>query len=164
MIKKCKNCNKKFKTFKSLNGKYCSRECYLASRWEADKCKFCEKPITGKRYCNKKCRDSYWFKNEYQLLKKKRLWERKRELIKELGGKCIKCGINDERVLDIDHIDANKKIKVPKHKYTMSSRLVAWNKEKNNLRILCANCHRIRTWKQFDYGNINKIEKKNMLK
>ena len=89
------------------------------------------------------------------------MWERKRALMKELGGKCEDCGIEDERVLDIDHIDPEKKIKIPKHRYTMSSRLVAWNREKNNLRILCANCHRIHTWKQRDFANLD-VVKKNM--
>jgi len=127
-------------------------------------CKFCGKEVEGKSYCDKNCRDKFWYKNEYQLLKKKRLWERKRELVGELGGKCQTCGISDERVLDIDHIDEKKKIKVPKNKYTMSSRLVAWSKEKSNLRLLCANCHRIRTWKQFDYGNVDKVGKKIIVK
>ena len=142
MIKECPNCNKKFKTFPSINNKFCSRKCYINNRWGEEKCKFCGNKISNKRYCSDECRNKYWLKNEYKLLKKKRLWERKRGLVEELGGKCVECGNSDERVLDIDHIDEKKKIKVPKSKYTMSSRLVAWNKEKDNLRLLCANCHR----------------------
>jgi len=174
MIKKCKKCGKEFRTFKCLDGKYCSRECYLSDRWGTKKCKFCGKPVKGKRYCDKKCRDKYWLKNEYQLIKKKRHWERKIEIINKLGGKCVKCGNKDIRVLDINHINRSKKEK-PKSKsgfsmcfsYNSSFRLREWNKNIDNLELLCANCHRIHTWKQMGYGKYNGIdvlEKKNIVK
>lgn len=154
ITKICGACGNSFHHYPYRSPKYCGQQCYFDARWKANNCRYCEKPITQNRYCDVKCRNAFWSKNEYRLLKKKRLWERKRALVSELGGKCENCGTSDERILDIDHIDASKKIKVPKNLYTMSSRLVAWSKEKDNLRLLCANCHRIRTWEQFDYANL----------
>lgn len=152
MNKKCKKCGLNFETSQS-RCIYCSRKCYYASRWGTDKCKFCEKPISGKRYCNKDCRDNYWNKNEYQLLKKKRLWERKKEIIEKLGSKCVKCGNSDIRCLDINHIDRTKKGRPKNKAYNMQFRLREWSKNINNLELLCANCHRIHTYKQMNYGN-----------
>jgi 5-methylcytosine-specific restriction endonuclease McrA len=62
--------------------------------------------------------------------------------IAKLGGACVACGNTDERVLQFDHI-------VPcaghrgDHKQLM--RDVAYGIT-DNIRLLCANCHAIRTW------------------
>ena len=80
------------------------------------------------------------------------MWKTKLALLKELGGKCRNCGITDIQVLDINHIDRNKKERPPKLQYTWQSRLKEWNKNKNNLELLCANCHRKVTWIQMGYG------------
>lgn len=149
----CKKCGKQFVCYH--NGKYCSRDCYWNSRWSKNKtCKTCgKKLITGQyRYCSRECMKKYWDKNDYHLNKKKRMRDRKIEIMKLLGGKCVKCGNTDFRVLDINHKDKNKKKRPPKLHYTMSNRLREWSKNISNLELLCANCHRIHTWKQMRYG------------
>ena len=106
----CKICGKEFITF--WDCKYCSRRCYFRSRWGNDKfCKSCGKRLRKDqfRYCSNKCIKDYWNKNDYHLRKKKIYWEQKINIIKELGGKCRKCGITDIRVLDINHIDRERK-------------------------------------------------------
>jgi 5-methylcytosine-specific restriction endonuclease McrA len=54
--------------------------------------------------------------------------EKRRRIIQEQDGKCLWCGICDWReiklTLELDHIDGNNK-----------------NDERDNLRILCPNCH-----------------------
>jgi 5-methylcytosine-specific restriction endonuclease McrA len=113
----------------------------------------CNKPIKDKAvYCSVQCRRNYWNKNDYHLLKKKRIWVKKEELIKRLGGQCKKCGITDMRVLDINHIDRSKKIRPKKGRYSWGHRFKEWLKNIDNLELLCANCHRIHTWEQMNYG------------
>lgn len=65
-----------------------------------------------------------------------------------LGNKCVKCGIDDPRVLDVDHIDPSKKTR-PKHRnYPTAIRVALWERETDNLQLLCANCHRVKTHEQ----------------
>lgn len=161
--KKCLFCGKPF-TKNRNSSKYCSQNCYLKSRWHGIKeCKYCGKSLGENelRYCSKKCRNLYWRKNEYQLIKKKRIWERKKEIINKLGGKCVKCDNSDIRVLDINHIDRNKKIRPQNGIYNWSHRLKEWNSNVDNLELLCANCHRIHTYKQMNYGS-KSVQKRNV--
>ena len=157
----CKKCGKVYYLGNiKRNSPYCSQKCYLSSRWGGVKCKNCGKDIKpSTRYCSPKCRKEYWNKNEYQLLKKKRFWKQKNELLVVLGGKCIRCGISDIRVLDINHKDRSKKTKANKSQYTWQYRLKDWKANIGNLEILCANCHRIHTWEQMNY-NSDKVIKK----
>ena len=68
------------------------------------------------------------------------------ELIEILGGNfCITCGINDSRVLEIDHIFGNGR-DMPLTKssiidYYLENPDIACEE----LQVLCANCHRIKT-------------------
>lgn len=155
-ILNCNYCNKQFLTYHK--GKFCSRGCYSASRWATEHCKQCGVKTGMRRFCNLKCQRDYWNKNDYKLIKKKRHWERKFEILKKLGNRCIVCGESDYRVLDINHKDRTKKEK-PKHKnkfsmsfsYNTTFRLKEWTKNIDNLELLCANCHRRHTWKQMGY-------------
>lgn len=64
--------------------------------------------------------------------------------------KCIDCGETDPIVLDFDHIDKNTKFK------SVSQMLCGhycWERileEIQKCEIRCANCHRRRTYKQFN--------------
>lgn len=67
----------------------------------------------------------------------------KAEAIGRLGGKCVSCGIEDERVLEFDHVNPSEK------KYAISD---LWRGSERHLwievakcQLLCANCHRIKT-------------------
>lgn len=71
-------------------------------------------------------------------------------VIKHLGGKCIECGIDDPRVLDIDHVDPVLG-KREKSKYYFY-RAILDNGE--GFQVLCANCHRIKTSKDFDWKEV----------
>lgn len=62
-----------------------------------------------------------------------------------MGGACVKCGNNDPRVLDLDHIKPSEKDRAAHGKYPTYIRWRLWEKERDNLQILCANCHRIKT-------------------
>lgn len=80
-------------------------------------------------------------------------WRKKLELIASLGGKCSCCGFSDVRALDIDHIDPSKKVRHKSRGYNWSRRLKDWRSNHGNLRLLCANCHRLHTWEQRGFGD-----------
>ena len=150
--KVCLNCGNSFITYK--DGMYCSLPCYYKDRWsQGGKCKACGKP-TQLRYCSRQCQRDYWNKNDYHIYKKKRMQERKKELIDYLGGCCKLCGNNDIRVLDIHHKNSTLKKRPPHLHYTVGNRLREWDKNKENLELLCANCHRIHTWEKRNYGKV----------
>ena len=143
-------CGKKFNCYH--NGKFCSYDCYWQSRWgQGGKCKNCGKP-SKYRYCSAKCLKDYWNKNDYHLRKKRSYWDKKIKLIKKLGGKCKICGNDDIRVLDINHINPEKKKRPKNLSYTWQRRLKEWAENEKNLELLCSNCHRIHTWEQRGYG------------
>ena len=152
MIKtnKCEVCKKDFRIFPYRRAKYCSMKCYLLARWGTGLCKQCRKP-SKYRFCSDRCRKDYWNENDWGI-KKKNYWIKKKALIESLGGKCVKCGESDFRVLDINHIDRNKKKKAFKGQYNWGRRFQDWDKNKGNLELLCANCHRKHTWEQMKYG------------
>ncbi len=157
---RCSHCGKVFRPALHQGGifaKYCSRQCYFAHRWNASgKCANCGKASKTK-FCSPTCQKEFWNKNGYVLQKKRRYWERKVELINSLGGKCTQCGFDDIRALDINHIDRNRKQRAKQNHWTWTRRFADWEKNKGNLELLCANCHRIHTWGQMNYGIGNVI-------
>ena len=97
-----------------------------------------------------------WFLNYH---KKYRL-ERRLKLIKLLGDKCKKCSIKDWMVLEIEHIkgDGYK----DREKFgTLGPKFYTYYlhhtiEAKKRLQILCANCHKIKT---YNNGEWNKRKK-----
>lgn len=85
-----------------------------------------------------------------EYYKKQRL-----EVIKKLGEKCCKCGFNDKRALQIDHINGGG-IKERKRKdyYSIYTEIMTTNQKKYQL--LCANCNWIKKYENNEnpYRNI----------
>ena len=155
VTKQCQNCGNDFRarprSIRKGNAKYCGMTCYHAARWGHNgKCANCGEAASTK-FCSPNCQKDYWNKNGY-VRHSQRIWERKIELINSLGGKCSKCGNDDVRVLDINHIDRSKKRQPKKKQYSWHIRFRDWAENKGNLEILCVNCHRIHTWEQMGYG------------
>lgn len=79
-----------------------------------------------------------------------------------LGGKCQNCGISDSRVLDFDHIDPASKEMLISQRYNLPIGVL--EEEVRKCQLLCANCHRIKTfesggydsWKRRKYRNKNR--------
>jgi 5-methylcytosine-specific restriction endonuclease McrA len=81
---------------------------------------------------------------------RKKKYKAKNKMLKEtvyrkLGNRCSSCGIIDERVLEVHHIDPSKKIKGHGTNYELYLKEIHLY---NNLTLLCCNCHRIETLKQ----------------
>ena len=134
--------------------RFCSQRCYHASRWGLDRiCRQCDSPITTRnRFCSKTCGRKYWDSRGWKAHKKKSWWARKLTLLKDLGGKCRACGNDDIRVLEINHKNRAKKTRPPRRHYNHANRMREWLSNLSNLELLCANCHRIHTWKQMAWG------------
>lgn len=95
--------------------------------------------------------------NIYQKLRIRRMrltWIKQAYEI--LGNKCVNCGIDDYRVLQVDHI---KTIRRKNNKsnadtgYRLRLKVIRGTTDLNNLQLLCANCHQIKTYKEL-YGHI----------
>lgn len=137
---------------KNGTGKYCGQRCYLAARWGGNgKCRQCG-GICETQFCTPSCQTTYWNKHGAARHKHPRNWARKMEIIHSLGGKCSACGFDDIRAIDIDHIDRSKKVKKFKTGWNWSRRFSDWAANVGNLRLLCANCHRLHTWEQRGFG------------
>ena len=63
------------------------------------------------------------------------------------------CGESDLRVLDFDHVRDKKTLNVPR---MAAARTYGWERIQQEIakcEVRCANCHRKRTYAQFDYRN-----------
>lgn len=89
----------------------------------------------------------------YKAQKRHRIKVRKNLLDFLSKKECLDCGENDPRVLDFDHIDSAIKFKSVSE---MLSGHYSWQSvlaEINKCKIRCANCHRRKTYVQFNcYG------------
>jgi len=132
--KTCIICNKVFNVIYSRFSiaKYCSNDCYNTNRRDTAKeprnCKTCGKsyPATkgsGKKYCSIQCFNKQKIKDGAPSFAAVRANMKK-------GGEithCERCGYNEyPSILGIHHKDRNRK-----------------NNHRENLEVLCANCHSI---------------------
>ena len=123
----------------------------------------------GRQYFCKKCQNDYhnnkWYKKkkvervqqvkEYKLHKKRVNY---RKVIKDYFSKgCIDCGEMDIRVLEFDHVRGVKKRFKHRRGEGVSFLLMNgynWEtikKEIDKCEVRCCNCHKLRTYEQFNY-------------
>lgn len=75
--------------------------------------------------------------------------KRRTRLIELLGGKCIDCGITDERVLQVDHVEPLLRASADRGKTTgvnLARKVLAKKVSSDGLELRCANCHQIKTY------------------
>ena len=95
-----------------------------------------------------------WGKQAKERSKKR--WKEYRLIaIGKLGGKCVKCGNDDFRVLQIDHINGGgwkeRLVVGYKGNYGVISRII--NGEKDRYQLLCANCNWIKRYENNENRN-----------
>ena len=176
VLVKCFLCGKVDKKEKrgARNLKYCSRECYQKDKWKpyiAPKFKICNK-CKKKKSINqyfvytyngrgrhesicKKCHQdySYDWKKKYperaRELVRNSNYKLRRKILEHYGGKnfeCNCCNEDEEKFLQIDHID-NSGLQDRKINGYGSGfyRHIIKNNFPKNLQILCANCNQAKS-------------------
>lgn len=145
LIKKCKICDKKFRTkpffVKHGGGKYCSADCHHQGLRKGvfKKCFICgkdsyKKPLqlkrskSGKFFCSKSCQTK-WRNTEF-IGPRHANWVDGENAYRsvltrnKIPSVCTLCKTRDKRILAVHHIDKNRK-----------------NNKLSNLAWLCNNCH-----------------------
>lgn len=120
-------------------------------------CAICNSPL-GKwkhKYCSSSCqtKSKYRYQGEYHKNKDRKLRKR---VLTFLGDKCIKCGITDFRVLQIDHINGNgyQEQKVNNwgghntHRYYYHILEV----KGKGYQLLCANCNWVKRYERKEHN------------
>ena len=150
MIVKCNHCGKEFEretrraneAIKRGYNQYCSDECKSNSKKIKCNCAHCGKELyktpsevsrskSGNVFCDKSCAASYNNSN-FRTGKNNPNWKggtdtskaHTRIAYRTYVRKCAVCGIDEECVLEVHHVDENHD-----------------NNDIDNLIILCANCH-----------------------
>lgn len=136
--------------------------CYIDNMSQR-KCKMCEevKPITefasagtvnGVDYYRYKCIACY---SKFKQIRKSKIRNQYYDLKKYL--KCSRCGNEDYRVLDFDHKDRSKKSFCIGYAMSKGYGIEKIKKEIKKCQVLCANCHRIKTWESSDYLGVAQL-------
>jgi len=79
--------------------------------------------------------------------------ELRKKTLDGMGGKCIKCGFNDYRALQIDHVngDGIKERKIQSRKSYYPNVLKSFLKGEKRYQILCCNCNWIKRHENKEY-------------
>ena len=101
----------------------------------------------------KKYHSEYYQKNAEQerMKSRERYAKAKKSVTEELGGKCVRCGFSDKRVLQVDHIygGGRKHFKVKGTGYTMYTEMIeSIRNGEGKYQLLCANCNLIEAFEK----------------
>ena len=104
------------------------------------------------KYVNKK---SKWDAETKKIYTREKHQENRLNAVMALGGKCVKCGMNDYRCLQIDHINGGGSKEVREISSYSRYKWIVDNIEeaKNKYQILCANHNWI---KRFENGEVHR--------
>ena len=169
----CVICGMQFR--KKVRKKTCSKKCsdllgkQLQKKYREDNkvdnvfnCVICGKSFVRVQYqltCSEGCslkrkedtRKKYYAKHKKRLGLINTDWWRKHrvELVEFLGGVCVRCGVEDVRVLEVDHVDNDgaedlKRYGINRNMYLHYNRHPELAREK--LQVLCSNCNSIKRY------------------
>jgi len=82
----------------------------------------------------------------------------RRKAIEKLGGKCVRCGISDERVLCFDHVNSDghterKEVNSAVYHRKLYQQIIAG--ERDDIQLLCANCNQIKALEKREWEKIS---------
>ena len=84
-------------------------------------------------------------KEYFEIYNRKRYYKNKNEIFKILGSQCKRCGLEDLRVLQIDHVKGGgTQERKNKHSGYYQTILKTMKNKKIKYQILCANCNWIK--------------------
>jgi len=142
----CLKCNKEFfvPEYRKDKAKFCSQKCAKESlrcgKIIEYKCRYCSKtfidsPSRNRRYCSKQCVN----KEQKESFKPSYLTVRKMMIRRNMLKMCEICGFDSTKeILGIHHKDGNRK-----------------NNAKENLQILCPNCHSLAHLKHICHASVS---------
>ena len=118
---------------------------------KTSRCKECQRAYAKAHYSENKeyyVEKSRRLNNKYRLINRQYVWDYLK------SNPCVDCGENDPVVLEFDHKRAKKgNVSV----MIWQTTLPAIKKEIEKCEVVCSNCHKRRTAKQFDfYGGVVK--------
>lgn len=101
-----------------------------------------------------------WNKNKvkFNIERNKKRQELKRKVIQILGGKCIQCGVDDMRCLQLDHIhgggtEERSKMNVRAiYRFILNNPREEWE---HKYQLLCANCNWIKKFENWEMRDRN---------
>ena len=151
MLKRCFKCRKKketnlfYRDIQKSDGltSFC-RDCVRRQNIDS----YEKNRLKIKEYSNR------YYQENKELRKKKarEKYARTKKMVTELlGGKCMRCGFEDKRVLQVDHINGggSKHFKVKGSAYTTYAEMVGSIKNKEKLyQLLCANCNLVEAFEK----------------
>lgn len=146
-IKKCSKCLKDL----DLSNYYMRKTGHRSGEYY-EKCKDCMKD-RGRNY--------YHANHDRQLklalIRRHRAYLEKRSFLIEYKNKpCLDCGIKYPfYVMDLDHRDFKNKVNNVSRMFTANWSLEKIKNEASKCDVVCANCHRIRTYKKFNSKKLN---------
>lgn len=92
---------------------------------------------------------------DYQKIKSREYLRRLRNsVIEVLGGSCVKCGFNDKRALQIDHIDGGGSVERKSRSFTGNFHknvIKSCLSKENKYQLLCANCNWIKRFEMNEH-------------
>jgi hypothetical protein len=95
----------------------------------------------------RKANRARYLKNKKTILAKHKLYQdnARRQIVEYFGGKCIRCGYDDIRALQIDHVNGGGN----QHRINRKNKTIGYYKEimedkTNSYQLLCANCNQIK--------------------
>ena len=121
-------------------------------------CKICCEVNRNSKEHYEKYKDEYKLRNKNR--KKRLVNENVNQLLTYLETHhCVDCGESNPIVMEFDHLDPTRKlfsISTMMHDYTWEQIMV----EIKKCEVVCANCHKIRTSKQFGWLKFNRLTNK----